>query len=84
MRTEIMNLYSQGIFGAPSTESVLRFWQSLERLHHPLGRFNVEYYTKLLEQEKQAMAQAQAQAGVVPPAGEGGAAQTNFQAGEKI
>ena len=58
LRTEVISYYAQGIFGAPTTESVLRLWQSLEKLHHPLGRFNVEYYTKKLEQEREA-AQAQ-------------------------
>lgn len=54
LRTEVISYYAQGIFGAPTTESVLRLWQSLEKLHHPLGRFNVEYYTKKLEQERTA------------------------------
>lgn len=71
LRTEIITLFAQGIFGGQDTRAVLRLWQSLEKLHHPLGRFNVEYYTKLLEVEQAALAKSQAGAGIVPPAGEG-------------
>lgn len=71
LRTEIITLFSQGIFGGVTTEAVLRLWQSLEKLRHPLGRFNVEYYTKKLEQERKAIAQANG-TGNVPPATNGG------------
>lgn len=64
LRSEVLTLFAQGIFGGQDTRAVLRLWQSLERLHHPLGRFNVEYYTKLLDQE---IAAAKAQGGAVPP-----------------
>ena len=43
-----VNHFREGIFGDPSsTSSILRLWQSLERLRHPLGRFNVEYFSSL-------------------------------------
>lgn len=42
---ECVEFFKNGIFGDCSdARSVQRFWQCLERLKHPLGRFNAEFY----------------------------------------
>lgn len=47
----IVQYYQAGIFGNPQDmTTVLRFWRSMEKMHHPLGRYNVEYYSRLVEQ----------------------------------
>lgn len=50
-RTELANeliaKFPSGILGDPSDNtSVLRLWQSLEKLRHPLGSFNAEYFER--------------------------------------
>jgi hypothetical protein len=45
---KILSQFPTGILGEPSsTASVLRLWQCMDKLHHPLGRFNSEYFSAL-------------------------------------
>lgn len=48
---ESVEYFKNGLFGDQSQwSSILRFWQSLERLKHPLGRFNVEYFQRCISE----------------------------------
>lgn len=48
LAAECIDFFKNGIFGDCSdVASIRRFWQCLERLKHPLGRFNAEYYKEL-------------------------------------
>jgi hypothetical protein len=45
---KLLSQFGTGILGDPSSpESVLRLWQCLDKLHHPLGRFNSEYFARI-------------------------------------
>ncbi len=42
---KLISAFPTGILGEPSSAaSVLRLWQCMDKLHHPLGRFNSEYF----------------------------------------
>ena len=45
---KLLSQFPAGILGEPSSSAaVLRLWQCLDKLHHPLGRFNSEYFSAL-------------------------------------
>ena len=45
---KLLTAFPSGILGEPSSAAaVLRLWQCMDKLHHPLGRFNSEYFSAL-------------------------------------
>lgn len=45
---KLLSQFPMGILGEPSSSAaVLRLWQCLDKLHHPLGRFNSEYFAAI-------------------------------------
>ena len=49
---KLLSAFPSGILGEPSTsDAVLRLWQCMDKLHHPLGRFNSEYFSVLKKTE---------------------------------
>ena len=45
---KLLAQFPMGVLGEPSSsEAVLRLWQCLDKLHHPLGRFNSEYFARI-------------------------------------
>ena len=47
---KLISAFPTGILGEPSSaSSVLRLWQCMDKLHHPLGRFNSEFFAALAD-----------------------------------
>ena len=45
---KLLAQFPMGVLGEPSSDAaVLRLWQCMDKLHHPLGRFNSEYFSAL-------------------------------------
>lgn len=45
---KLLSQFPTGILGEPaSAAAVLRLWQCMDKLHHPLGRFNSEYFAAM-------------------------------------
>lgn len=45
---KLIAAFPSGILGEPSSaDAVIRLWQCMDKLHHPLGRFNSEYFSAL-------------------------------------
>ena len=53
---KLLSQFPTGILGEPSSAAaVLRLWQCMDKLHHPLGRFNSEYFAAFGERTADAL-----------------------------